>query len=67
MRTVPVEGQDGGGLVREQRGDSRVEGASRALPNHSGSELCAAEQVLERGVAGHVDNPQREWDLLPRS
>jgi hypothetical protein len=59
-----MESQDGGSLVGGQRGDGRIEGGPARARTTPGRELGAAEQALERGVAGHMDDPKRERDLL---
>ena len=45
-------------------GSTAAPARARTTP---GRELGAAEQALERGVAGHMDDPKRERDLLARS
>jgi hypothetical protein len=64
-RPLVVQRHDLGGIVREQRGYRRVEGATGALPHDTGRERHPAEQPLEGGVASHVDDTQGERDLLP--
>ena len=57
-------GEDPRGLVGQQGRDGRVEGAPGPLADHRRGDVVAPEHALEGGVAGDVDDPHGQRDLL---
>src|SRR6266508_2355611 len=63
--SVGPKGKDVRGFIGEPIRYLRVESTSRPLTQYARSKLRAAEHVLECGVAGDVNDPQGERDLVP--
>jgi hypothetical protein len=59
-----LNGQDLGCPIRKTLGDTGIERSPRPRSNGTGGSLTSAKYPLERRVAGDVNDPHREWDLI---
>ena len=64
MPAGPGHAEHVDGVGGEGIGDPRVKGAAAPAADDAGRELRTTEQMLEHGVASHMNDPDRQRDLL---